>query len=122
MSNVIGVETNLPRNAWPVGAGFTFRVLVTADGLATGTPVNNTGRTYRFVLEKANGDNIWELPGITTFANVNGVNDAVDVAVPNGGVPAATPPQQARWALRRTDDSSDRPVAYGTAPLYQPAG
>lgn len=126
MSLVIGVKTDLPRNAWPIGAAFTFRTLVTSDGTSTGTPTNLTGRTYKFVLRKNKSgqpDNsaaglVYSTTSIT-FTSVNGTSDAADVAILS--TDAAIVPDTYHWGLWRTDNPSDRPEAYGTVGLVSVA-
>jgi hypothetical protein len=122
MTNVIGTETNLPRNAWPIASAFTFRALVTTDGTATGTPVNNTGHTFQLVVRKKNGELVLSKAPQTRLTSVAGTSDAVEFDILTSDIPAGSiTPQTCDWTVWRTDDPNDRPTAYGTVPIYAPA-
>jgi len=129
----IGVQTNFPR-AWPMGSAFTFRILMTNDGLSTGTATTLTGRAYKFTLKKylADGktvDNtsaaiVSKTSGASeiTFSNVAGTADAADVAILSTDAPVASvAPGRYAWSLARTDDPNDRYEAYGWVELFRVA-
>jgi hypothetical protein len=131
MTNVIGVETNLGR-AWPLGSAFTFRVLLTDDGTASGTPTDLTGRDYKFVLRallpggaidntsdpllsKTNG------AGEISYTDIGGTPSAADVAILDDDLPIiSTAAKEVHWTLWRTDTPNARAEAYGVVKLFDP--
>ena|GEM_PF-6930093 len=131
MTTIIGVETNLGK-AWPLSAAFTFRVLVTSDGTASGTPTNLTGRAYTFVVRREINGRVDQSAALLTktsaasqitYTNGSGTADAADVSILSTDLPAASVnPEKVRWALWRTDDPSDRPEAHGSVLLFEVAG
>jgi hypothetical protein len=113
----MAVETQIDRGQWYIGSDFTFRVLVTSDGTAAGTPTTMTGYGLAFVVRQKDGDLILSKAsggnGIS-LVSVGGTNDAADVTIARADT-LAQPEQWATWALWRTD--TDRPLAVGTVYL-----
>lgn len=107
-----------------IGADTTLRIdVTTTDGGAT--PQTMTGWALAFYLRRANdvllvskttGDGI-------TIGNGSGTDDRATVAITDTDMAGIEPPgREYRFALWRTDDGSDIPIAYGNAVLRKVAG
>lgn len=123
----IGTIADLGK-AWPLATSFSFVILVTSDGTATGTAVAMTGHTSEFVLRDflADGeiDNVSAAlltltsPTKIVYSNSAGTDDKVTVTVTNTDLAITMRARKIHWTF--WDTTSHVPRASGTVILYDP--
>ncbi len=97
------------------GGDRSVRVDVTTEDGGT-TPQTMTGWALMFVLRRSNGALVLSKTtggGGITIGNGSGTDDRATIAIARADTLNQSPGKDYVWALWRTDDGSDTPLAYG---------